>query len=69
MQVYHLEAIISSDGTLTVKGLPFREGDRVEVTVRSRERKPGERYPLRGKLVRYVEPFGSVAEDDWNALR
>lgn len=33
------------------------------------EQKQPERYPLRGKLVRYIDPFESVAEDDWEALK
>ena len=70
MRTYRVQAIISNDGTLTIKKLPFRAGDRVEVIVRSheRERELTERYPLRGKPIRYVDPFDSVAEDDWDAL-
>ena len=26
-------------------------------------------YPLRGKPIRYTDPFGGVAEEDWEALR
>jgi hypothetical protein len=26
-------------------------------------------YPLRGVKIRYDEPFGSVAENDWEALK
>lgn len=26
-------------------------------------------YPLRGVKIRYDEPFESVAENDWNALK
>ncbi len=33
------------------------------------EQKQPERYPLRGKLVRYINPFESVAENDWEALK
>ncbi len=35
----------------------------------SRERERSGRYPLRGKPIRYVDPFESVAEDNWEALR
>jgi hypothetical protein len=70
METYRAETLISKDGTLTVEGLPFRKGDKVEVVVRSSERKGNgaERYPLRGKMIRYVDPFKSVAEDDWEVL-
>lgn len=70
MQTYSVETTVSNDGTLTIKGLPFRAGDKVEVIVRSCERKqePRERCPLRGKPIRYLDPFESVAQDDWNTL-
>jgi hypothetical protein len=71
MQDYRVEAEVSSDGSLTIKGLPFQAGDRVEVIIRSREPRKGEDayYPLRGKPIRYTDPYGSVAEEDWEALR
>jgi len=71
MQTYRVETMVPSNRTLTIKGLPFLAGDKVEVIVRrrEREREPRRRYPLRGKPVRYVDPYGSVAESDWEALR
>jgi len=70
MQDYRVETRVSSDGSLTLKGLPFQAGDRVEVIIRSQkiEERKGEYYPLRGKPIRYADPFGSVAEEDWEAL-
>ncbi len=70
MQDYRVEAEVSKDGSVTIKGLPFKPGNRVEVTIRSRsfnadKEKP---YPLRGKPIEYIDPFGSVAEKDWDAL-
>jgi hypothetical protein len=71
MQTYRIETIISSDRVLTIHGVPFRAGERVEVTIVSLPRKweRGERYPLRGKPFRYFAPFDCVAEHDWNVLR
>jgi len=70
MHTYRATTTISSDGTLTLKGLPFRPGEQVEVTVCScgQQGEESERYPLRGKPIRYTDPFGSVAEDDWQVL-
>jgi hypothetical protein len=70
MQTYRVETEVSHSRTLTLKGLPFRVGEKVEVIVRRRERERERRghYPLRGKLIRYLDPFGSVAENDWEAL-
>lgn len=71
MQTYRVGTTVPNNRTLIIKELPFRAGDSVEVIVRSREREreSSERYPLRGRPIRYAEPFGSVAEDDWNALK
>lgn len=71
MQTYRVETKVSNEGTLTIKGVPFQAGAEVEVVVRSLEREweHSVRYPLRGKPIRYVEPFGSVAEGDWDVLQ
>lgn len=71
MQTYRIETTVSRDGILTIRGVPFRVGDEVEVIVlgHRRKRENSERHPLRGKPIRYVAPFESVAESDWNALR
>ena len=69
MQAYKGEATIAQDGTLTLKGLPFRAGERVEVIVlqSSQPANGANRYPLRGTPVRYDEPTAPVAESDWEA--
>jgi len=71
METYRTATTVSSDGTLVLRGLPFRPGDKVEVIVRSLRRghRRGDRYPLRGKPIRYVNPFESVAENDWAVLK
>lgn len=71
MQDYRLETSVSNDGTLTIKGLPFQAGDRVEVIIRSHKHGEGKGmcYPLRGKPIKYSDPFDSVAEEDWETLR
>jgi hypothetical protein len=71
MHDYRIETEIGNDGSLTLKGLPFQAGDRVEVIVRGSTAAGGngDRYPLRGKPVRYTDPFGPVAQEDWEVLR
>ncbi len=68
MQTYRIESIVSSNRVLTIRGVPFRAGERVEIIIVSipRELKNGKRYPLRGLPFRYDAPFDSVAESDWN---
>ena len=71
MQAYRIETVVAQDGTITIKGIPFRAGEKVEVVIFSRSFKPkgGKRYPLRGKPIRYLAPFESVAENEWEALQ
>jgi len=71
MQTYRIETIISPNRILTIRGVPFRAGEKVEVIIVScpQKRDGEERYPLRGKPVRYMAPLNSVAESDWNALQ
>jgi hypothetical protein len=71
MQTYRTETIISENGIITIHGVPFRTGDRVEVIILgySYKKKNGERYPLRGEPIRYDAPFDNAAEDDWEILK
>ena len=71
METYRIETLILQNHVLTIRGVPFRAGEKVEVIILSRRRQPNraDPYPLRGKPIHYTAPFDSVAEDDWNALR
>lgn len=79
MNAYKVEAVLSEDGALMLKGLPFCAGDAVEVIILERSN-PTESmaasqaepnlYPLRGKVLHYEDPFEpAVTLDDWEALR
>ncbi len=71
MQAYRVRIVITKSETLTLTDLPFRAGDEVEVIIHKRatQSQAPNRYPLRGEQVRYIDPFESVAEHDWAALR
>ncbi|MBI5300513.1 MAG: hypothetical protein HY868_00135 [Chloroflexi bacterium] len=71
METYRVETIVAPNRVLTIRGIPFRAGEKIEVIILSRSTKhtDGERYPLRGKPLRFHKPFDSVAEQDWDALR
>lgn len=71
MLTYRIETIVSQNRILTIRGVPFRPGEKVEVIILSHARRWGgeKRYPLRGKPIRYAQPFDSVAENEWHALR
>ncbi|MEW6716253.1 MAG: hypothetical protein AB1345_01935 [Chloroflexota bacterium] len=70
MTTYRVETTISKDKTISIKDLPFSEGDKVEVIVRSCQyKKYHQRYPLRGQPIKYIKPFESVAEGEWGILQ
>ena len=70
-QTYRVKTTVSKSGNLSIKGLPFKPGETVEVTVRRKQKKANvkAKYPLRGKLLVYREPLKSVGENDWEALK
>jgi hypothetical protein len=71
MQALHVEATCTEDGVITLRDLPVRQGDSVEVLVIQRSSTPSvnERYPLRGESLEYVDPFEPVADNHWEAGR
>jgi hypothetical protein len=64
--------IVNDNGSVQVDGLPLKVGQQVEVVVKTLadQLKTTDRYPLRGmsKGYYYLEPYGSVAAKDWEAL-
>lgn len=70
-KTYKTETRVSRGGKVTLSDLPFEPGDTVEVTVSRKREKAFDnaRYPLRGQPIRYTDPYSSVAEDDWEALK
>lgn len=71
MQTYRIESIVAPNRVVTIRGVPFRAGEHVEIIIVGLPRalKNENRYPLRGKAFRYDAPFDSVAESDWNVMQ
>jgi hypothetical protein len=68
-KAYRVERTISTSKTITLTGLPFATGDRVEILIVRQLPQPCEKhYPLRGQPLRYERPFDSVGENDWDVL-
>ncbi|MDF5731676.1 MAG: hypothetical protein PUP92_27640 [Rhizonema sp. PD38] len=71
MNAHKIEVVLAEDGTLILPGL----GDAVEViileakipqqTTASLASPEANKYPLRGKVVRYDDPTEPVALEDW----
>ncbi len=73
-QVIHTRTTIQEGGKLVMDRLPFHAGQTVEVTVAEEERpalaETAGRYPLRGTVLRYDDPFKPACPpEDWDALR
>lgn len=79
MNAHRIETILTDNGTLTLRDLPFQKGDAVEVIILERPsvqegaaptRHPNSNpYPLRGKVIRYDDPTEPVALEDWEVLQ
>jgi hypothetical protein len=69
MYAFSVQTSVKKGRRLELRNLPFSEGDRVEVVlVRLPTAVKLDRYPLRGKTIRYDAPTDPVAADDWSAL-
>ncbi|MEM1041007.1 MAG: hypothetical protein AAGI91_00095 [Bacteroidota bacterium] len=71
MQAHRAEATVAGDGSITVRDVPFSEGEEVEVIVLPRvSASPSDRDALKGSVRRYTDPFDSAVDPDtWDAGR
>ena len=67
----HVRTTVGDQGSVTIDRLQYQPGQRVDVTISPVDVPPAARarYPLAGVKVEYKDPYGSVAEDDWEAAR
>lgn len=65
----HKRKKIAVNGELKLSGLPFQEGDEVEVIILSHETGSDSvtPSPLRGKVLEYLDPTEPVTIEDWIA--
>jgi hypothetical protein len=71
MNAHRIETILTENGTLILRGIPFQAGDTVEVIILER-RSPhpaSNPYPLHGTVIRYDGPTEPVAVEDWEVLQ
>lgn len=73
MSTFTTHVIVSEDGSLVINGLPLKPGEKVQVVIKALATEPDlkDPYPLRNlsKGYYYMEPFRSVAIEDWECLR
>lgn len=70
MEAYRIEKRVIKNGALQLDAIPFKEGDLVEVIIlgRKKEAIKSNISPLRGKVIKYIDPTEPVAQDDWELL-
>lgn len=69
MQAHRAEATLSEDGVITLRDIPFRRGESVEVIVLPAAAivTSSSRYPLRGTPATLIDPTEPVADADWES--
>lgn len=68
MKTFEINTKVKDDGSITIKGLPLDSGKNVHVIIHY-EKEKAKNYPLKGTPFELVEPFISVAQDDWTVLK
>lgn len=66
MGVHIAETTVDELGRVVLDHLPFAPGDKVEVVIRSHEASDREQADLPGSVIRYDDPLGPVANEDWD---
>ena len=74
MNAIRIRTQISQNNELILKDLPLLKGKQVEVIILEddTEIEPSnqDRFPLRGKPIRFNDPFGAATDEtDWEAIR
>lgn len=71
MKAYRIEKKMTANGALTLQGLPFEEGDDVEVIILSGKEKKHtvSQSIVKGKVIEYKDPTEPVGQDDWEAIK
>jgi hypothetical protein len=73
MQSVKIDATVGKDGTITLSGLPYREGERVNVSVNPHEsslQPDGESHPLSNLPATYIDPYEPACPpEDWEVLK
>jgi hypothetical protein len=71
MHAHRIEATFLEDGVLTLRDVPFRRGDSVEVIVlpAAHSATSTSPYSLRGTPVSLIAPTEPVADGDWEATQ
>jgi hypothetical protein len=68
VQAYCVDRKVGEDGKLVLDDLPFQPGEAVQIIILPAPQPPSEnRHALRGTILKYIDPFKPIADDDWEA--
>jgi hypothetical protein len=66
---HKFKIVVLTDGRVVVDGVPVKEGQEVEVTIRIEDPEVAS-FPSHDLPFRYDDPFGAaVDESEWDALK
>ena len=69
MEAYRFKTTLTQSGVLTLKNLPFQQGEIIEVIIlQAGEPFPTSAYTLRGSVREYLDPTEPVAQDAWECM-
>ena len=62
---------MTANGVLSLQGLPFEEGDDIEVIILSGKEKKHtiSQSIVKGKVIEYKDPTEPVGQDDWETIK
>lgn len=67
MLAHRVELTIEK-GKLVIENLPFQDGETVEVIILPASKSDVQEWDsMEGTVLKYIDPFKPVAEDDWEA--
>lgn len=71
MKTHRLEIALTENGQITLKNLPFKAGETVEIIISTSQKNPSSdnSFPLQGTVNYYHDPFEPVAEDEWEVFK
>ncbi|MCZ8065259.1 MAG: hypothetical protein ACK5QJ_01395 [Microcystis sp.] len=76
MNTYKIQTVLTEDGTVLLKELPFQAGDAVEIIILEQSKtslsSSQEKliHSLKGSVLRYDDPFEpAIPPEDWEILK
>jgi hypothetical protein len=71
MQAYRIETTLTQGGILTLTNLPFQKGETVEIIILRQSVSSSRKHdaPLRGTLLKYIDPTEPIAQEEWEVLQ